>query len=180
MAPSKVAPMIFARIINKLANKVATMARKTVIREYVEFCDTKPQKQALLSYLVLPLLPPRRLRDRTMFSNRGIAQVIPQVLNELGYSVDVVNYDNDSWRPTKDYDLFIGHGGINFENISRTLSPRITRIYFATGLYWKEWNRRLTQRICHQVERRGCVTDYRAIQYDEDYATSVADGIICL
>ena len=154
-------------VIDAIVQRIAGWAKSRVIRDYDEFCQGKPARRALLSYLVLPLLPPSAFRDRIKFSNRGIAQEIPRVLNELGYSVDIVNYDNRSWFPDRPYDLFIGHGGINFEPICQRLSGRTVRIYFATGIYWREWNANNGKRAADLVSRRGLtLSSYRAIEHD--------------
>ena len=166
---------------NVVLRNITGWASKRVIRDYDEYGSGKPARKALLSYLVLPLLPPLRLRDRVKFSNRGIAQEIPRVLNELGYSVDIVNYDNRDWLPDRPYDLFIGHGGINFESISRRLPDSILRIYFATGIYWREWNARISRRAADLALRKGAtLSSNREIQHDEDYALHHSDVIICL
>ena len=166
---------------NAIAQRLSVWAKSQVIRDYDEFCQGKAARRALLSYLVLPLLPPSVFRDRVKFSNRGIAQAIPRVLNEMGYSVDIVNYDNRSWFPDRPYDLFIGHGGINFESICRRLSRCTVRIYFATGIYWREWNANTGRRTADLVSRRGVtLSSYRAIEHDEEYALNNSEGIICL
>jgi glycosyltransferase involved in cell wall biosynthesis len=173
--------MLVGIVKDALVRRLTGLATCRVIRDYDEFCKGKPTRTALLSYLVLPLLPPPALRDRVKFSNRGIAQEIPRVLNELGYSVDIVNYDNRSWFPVRPYDLFIGHGGINFEQISRRLPERTVRIYFATGIYWREWNAHNERRAVGLSSRRGVtLASYRAIENDEEYALDKSDGIICL
>jgi glycosyltransferase involved in cell wall biosynthesis len=116
-----------------------------------------------------------------MFSNRGIAQEIPRALNELGYVVDIVNFDNTSWRPVRPYDLFIGHGGVNFEQISRALPDSMCRIYFSTGIYWRELNIREARRLYELALRRGqLLPPDRFARYSEEFANQVADGIICL
>lgn len=148
---------------------------------FKEFCVGNPSHKALVSYLVDPLLPPPEQRDRTMFSNRGIAQQIPQALNELGYVVDIVQWDDLTWQPAHQYDLFVGHGGMNYERISHKLIPDTVRIYFSTGIYWKEWNIREAQRLYDLTVRRGhLLQPDRCIRHSEEYANRVADGIICL
>jgi len=138
-------------------------------------------KKALLSYLVSPLLPLPNHRDTTTFSNAGIAQNIPRALNELGYSVDIVNYNNKRFVPDKKYDLFIGHAGINFETISKRLDPACTKIYFSTGTYWKEWNCAEKERLDALWKRRGiAIPPDKLIEYDEEYANVHSEGIICL
>ncbi|MDD1687196.1 glycosyltransferase [Methanoregula sp.] len=138
-------------------------------------------KKALVSYIVKPLLPCQGRRDTSTFSNNGIAQYIPRALNELGYSVDIVNYDNRKFIPTKKYDLFIGHTGINFENITEKLDSQCTKIYFSTGTYWKSWNLAEQSRRDDLQSRRGAQLPVdRFIGIDEEYANTAADGIICL
>ena len=154
---------------------------KDILLGYDEYCQAENSKRALVSYLVRPLLLYNRLRTRTMFSNNGIARCIPQALNELGYVVDIISYDNIKWQPSKEYDLFIGHGGINFESISRKLLNKTVQIYFSTGIYWKEFNRREARRIYDLAVRRGHILmPDRVIQNSEEFANRVADGIICL
>jgi hypothetical protein len=154
---------------------------KQVVLGFDEFCQAKTSKKALVSYLVSPLLPLNHYRNRAMFSNAGIAKCIPQALNELGYVVDIISYDNVKWRPAENYDLFIGHGGINFESISRQLPDKTIQIYFSTGIYWKESNIREARRIYDLALRRGyLIAPDRVIQNSEEFANQAADGIICL
>jgi hypothetical protein len=170
--------------------KIYTWFRKRddarVIQDYREYLhgpagDNPPQKKALLSYLVGPLLPAKENRDTSMFSNAGIAQYIPRALNELGYSVDIINFNNRDFVPGKEYDLFIGHGGSNFETISQKMDPSCIRIYFSTGTYWKDWNRVEKERLDAFQARRGIsLPPDRIINDDEEYANVNADGIICL
>jgi hypothetical protein len=147
----------------------------------VEGIDTGAEKKALVSYLVHDLAPPPNKRDTCNFSNAGIAQYIPRALNELGYSVDIVNFNNQQFTPQKNYDLFIGHGGINFESIEKRLDPRCVKIYFSTGVYWEEWNRvEGERRIALQTRKGVLLPSDRSIVRDEEYANMHADGIICL
>ena len=173
------------KVIDKLKDgirlRVSKLASDRVIRGFDEFVSGNPARRALLSYLVFPLLLPPILRDRTKFSNRGIAEQIPRALNELGYVVDITNFDNRSWVPSQPYDLFIGHGGINFERLSRCLPDSTPRIYFSTGIYWGEGNARLARRIHELALRRGFLLPlHRSVLFDEEYANQIADGIICL
>jgi hypothetical protein len=148
---------------------------------FKDFCSIPPTKRALVSYLISPLLPAEAERDRIVFSNLGIAQYIPRALNELGYEVDIVAWDDKEWLPKHHYDVYIGHGGINFEHISRALPGATTQIYFSTGIYWREFNIREARRIYELAVRKGHVLPPdRAIKFSEEYANQSADGIICL
>jgi glycosyltransferase involved in cell wall biosynthesis len=149
--------------------------------DFQDFCADGCNKRALVSYLVSPLLPRQAERDRVKFSSDGIAQQIPKALNELGYVTDIVQWDSTHWQPSRRYDLFIGHGGINFEQISRQLPPSAARIYFSSGIYWREYNSREVARLYDLAHRRGyLLPPDRPILYSEEQATRLADGIICL
>jgi len=168
---------------DKFIHKVGRLInnKPMTVWDYKEFCNVLPQRKALVSYLVEPLLLKPKKRNMVSFSNQGIAQYIPRALNELGYRVDIVNYDQVDWNPTTRYDLFIGHGGINFEHISQQLSPDTIQIYFSTGIYWKEFNAREAKRIYDLAIRHGyLLPPDRFILYDEEYANQKCDGIICL
>jgi glycosyltransferase involved in cell wall biosynthesis len=142
---------------------------------------SRPTKRALLSYITGPFKLSTDDPSNSQFSYTGIARSIVRVLNELGYVVDVVEWLDTVFVPKKKYDLFIGHGGCNFENIARNLPSHVIKIYFSTGIYWQEFNPREEERFRWLEKRRGIRLPYdRWIQYSEEYANESADGIICL
>lgn len=164
-----------------LGSAVLRAAKRRVIRNYSEFLAEPTGARALVAYLAWPLLPPAALRDRTEYSNRGLAQDIPRALNELGYSVDVVNFDNERWIPDRSYDLTVGHGGANFTRLAGLVGTATTKIYFATGTYWREANRRSAERLADLARRTGyLLPPERAVDGAEEAANRAADGIICL
>jgi len=134
-----------------------------------------------VSYLAWPLIPPGSLRNRSMFSNRGLAQEMPRALNGLGYRVDVVNFNNRSWQPSGRYDVFVGHAGENFTRLAAALPRECPKIYFATGAYWKTANIRLAGRALDLARRTGHVLPcHRAVDGGEEAAHRMADGVVCL
>jgi len=168
----------FSQILREVIVKVSI---QLVISNYDEYLAGKGSRRALVSYLPFPLLPPKARRERVMFSNKGIAQEIPRALNELGYVVDIIDYRNSTWRPKKGYDLFIGHGGYNFERLACLLGDNIPSIYFATGVYWKEQNQRLASRLYDLAQRTGVIfPPDRIAPESEENSLLRADGIICL
>ena len=142
---------------------------------------TGQAKRALLSYIITPFsLSPDDPRS-VQFSNIGIARSIVRVLNELGYVVDVIEWTDTKFLPRRHYDIFIGHGGRNFERITRNLSPETVKIYFSTGIYWKEFNQREAERFKWLEQRRGVHLPFdRWITRSEEHANRSADAIICL
>jgi glycosyltransferase involved in cell wall biosynthesis len=164
-----------------LKRLVATTLSRVVIRDYSEFCPRAAGKRALLSFVTAPLLVPKPFRERQRFSNRGAAQAIPRILNELGYAVDIVNCTNRSWRPDRDYDLFVGHAGWNFVAIADALRKPCPMIYYSTGVHWREHNRRADLRHLNLSRRTGRhVPAVREVRFEEDSAYERANGIICL
>ena len=139
------------------------------------------RRHALLSYITIPFnLAPDDVRN-TYFSNIGIARGIVTALNGMGYDVDIIEWSNDLFTPRKKYDLFIGHAGRNFERLAALVPDAAPRIYFSTGIYWRDWNRNEEERFRRIEETRGVRLPYdRRITADEEGANAAADGIICL
>ncbi|MFC1496872.1 methyltransferase [Verrucomicrobiota bacterium] len=143
--------------------------------------NSNQSKRALLSYITDPFRLSPDDPINVQFSNTGIARSIVNVLNELGYSVDVIQYTDTKFVPRKGYDLFIGNGGYNFEGIARNLSVDTIKIYFSTGIYWKDFNRKEAERFRQLEERRGVRLPHdRWINHSEEHANRSADAIICL
>jgi len=141
----------------------------------------EPTKRALVSYITSPFrLSPDDPRN-VQFSNIGIARSVVRVLNELGYVVDVIEWIDTRFVPKREYDVFVGHGGCNFEHVVLNLPLHVVKIYFSTGVYWQEFNRREEERFQWLEERRGVRLPYdRWIQHSEEFANWSPDGIICL
>jgi glycosyltransferase involved in cell wall biosynthesis len=138
-------------------------------------------RRALVSYLTGPLLDSPANHVDQAFSNPGIALTMVQVLTDLGYTVDVVNFDDRQFRPRSKYDLFIGHGGINYQNIAKRVSKNCIKIYFSTGTYWKTHNFAEDERLDALYRRRGVRLPRDRYIYDsEEWANYHADAIICL
>ena len=139
---------------------------------------TPPAKAALVSYVTAPF---KHGSGSTLFTHAGVPKLMARALQELGYSVDVIEWDNTAFVPRRDYQLFIGHAGMNFERLAGRLGPRCTKIYFSTGTYWQEHNRAEKQRFDDLQQRRGVrLPPDRPIENSEERANALADGIICL
>jgi len=136
-------------------------------------------KRALLSYIVHPFSIPRDDPRFLRHTNISHSKEIVRILNQLGYIVDVVDYRDTGFLPRKRYDLFIGHGGINFERIAQRLPDSAAKIYFSTGCYWKFHNEQELARFAALRERRGVdLPPDRLIRNSEEGALLAADGII--
>jgi len=148
-----------------------------MISNYRSFIVGEPKGRALLSYL------PDKVQDLSEYElpgNRMLANYIPRALNEMGYIVDYIDWKDTKWKRNNDYDLFIGHGGYNFEHVSRQLDST-KQIYFSSGFYWQLFNYLELQRFEALRRRKGkeLIPD-RLIRISEDYALYKSDGIITL
>lgn len=133
--------------------------------------------RALVSYLHGRFLYDEQ--ENFPFSNRGIARTLYDVLAGLGFTVDVVQWNDPVTRPTRHYDLFIGHGGMNFQPLADSLSPDCQKVYFSTGFYWRIHNAREMERFDQLRTRRDIILPYdRYIVHEEEYATRTARAII--
>ncbi len=137
-----------------------------------------PQKAALVSYVTAPF---KEGSGSTLFTHAGVPKLMARALQELGYAVDIIEWSNTVWTPRKEYQLFIGHAGRNFERLAGKLGQSCTKIYFSTGTYWREHNRAEQQRFDALEARRGVrLPPDRPIEDSEEQANALADGIICL
>ncbi len=138
-------------------------------------------RRALLSYITSPFMLLSDDPSNARFSNTGLARTISEVLHDLGYVVDVVEYNDTRFKPRHKYDLFIGHGGNNFELIARALPRTCVKIYFSTGSYWKFSNDLELARLAYLYQRRGVhLRPDRLITKSEEWANANATGIIAL
>jgi glycosyltransferase involved in cell wall biosynthesis len=139
------------------------------------------KKRALVSFLTAAFRLRPANADNVRFSLIGVARGIVQALNELGYAVDVTEWSDMKFVPQRKYDLFVGHGGANFERIARALGPETRRIYFSTGAYWKFHNAQEQARLVALRARRGVeLPPDRFIHHSEEWANQNCDGIVCL
>jgi len=137
--------------------------------------------RALLSYLPDPVKDELDGKPENEFSNRGIARTIPRALNELGYIVDIVSWDDKSTPVNKSYDILIQHGGINYDSLRNLVKKSGKKIYFSTGSYWKYHNVAEQKRFDNFKKRHGFRPSYdRLVTHSEERATREADAIIAI
>lgn len=121
-----------------------------------KFCNgNPPTKYALLS------LSPTAWRTAVaqapnieIFNIIGLTFEIAKALNELGYSVDIVDICDNDFRPQKPYDLYLGHGG-HTGAILDSLPPDTFVIHYASGAAWDAFNRMSQERYDNFCRRRG-------------------------
>jgi len=112
------------------------------------------EKRVLLSYLT----PPFRLRpeDPTFFSHTNTWEClqIAKTWLQHGYDVDVIDWDNTGFYPSKDYSVFIDIHS-NMERIAPILPKDCKKILHITGAHWRFQNDAEKKRLSALTERRG-------------------------
>lgn len=142
--------------------------------------NSSNKQRAILSYLVQPVIDELKDGKTAKFSNDGIARTWPKVLEGLGYSVDIINWDDKTYKSGQSYDLVVGHGGINFQHLCKQFA-NVPYIYFSTGSYWQFHNKQEEARFAYFKQRHGLeLPSDRYITTPEEESNKAAIGIIAL
>jgi hypothetical protein len=72
----------------------------------------------------------------------------------MGYVVDIVDYTVPNFRPSRAYDLYMGHGG-QTRTILDQLSASTFVLHYASGAYWTAFNRMSQERYDNFRRRKG-------------------------
>jgi len=105
--------------------------RRMKIKNYFK---TKYSKNVLLSYITYPFKKGEYFRHTNYFEAMSHAKI----LNELGYNVDVIDYDYQGKIDFSKYDLLVGFGEV-FHKYFEYGKSKIKTIYYGTGMH-----------VCHQ------------------------------
>ncbi len=108
----------------------------------------------LLSYTTRPF----RISESEVFasthSNVWSCREMARAWNELGFTVDVIDWDNRDFVPLKDYDFFIDIHS-NMERLAPLLGKDCVKILHVTGTHWAYQNAAEYRRLYAIQRRRG-------------------------
>ncbi len=169
----------YQRIANGLHRRLSPQPKRYLALDLLDEPHSPYERRALLSYITHPFsIPPddpRSLRHINIWH----AHQIVLALNAMGYLVDVIDYRDLGFTPRVNYDLFIGHGGINFASIAKHLPTKTRRVYFATGACWSFHNQEEKKRFEALRSRRSVNLPVdRLIVHSEEEALQLAEGIL--
>lgn len=114
----------------------------------------EPKGAVLLSYITKPFALEPDDNLFTAHSNLWECMEIARTFLDRGFSVDVIDYDDASFVPKKDYAVFIDIHS-NMERLAPMLSKDCLKILHATGSYWKFQNDAEQARVDAIRARRG-------------------------
>lgn len=108
---------------------------------------------ALLTYITHPFFMNENDPAFRSHVNMRRSLMIVNVLNELGYSVDVIHYKDRKFDTKKQYDIVIGIGEAFDYEKDYFINSRI-KIYLATGLHWLTETYLIYQRLFNLKNRK--------------------------
>ncbi|HEY0908364.1 MAG TPA: glycosyltransferase family 4 protein [Candidatus Paceibacterota bacterium] len=114
---------------------------------------SEPKGRVLLSYTTLPFLvkDPKILDGH---SNRWECVQMAQEFVDRGYIVDVIDFNNGSFKPKHKYAYCIDIDS-SLERLSKLLNPECILVFYATAGHWLFWNSAEYNRLADIQKRRG-------------------------
>lgn len=150
--------------------KFVTRANKPVYNYF----QKDYSKTALISYITAPF----KIGNTFRHNNEQAVQEIATILDEMGYIVDIINWDDNSPYPYEKYSLIIGFGE-PFCNSFAT-NATATRIYYGTGMEVSSHNFGAINRLKDFFSRHHLwlTESSRLVNQTWSLQTQAIDGII--
>lgn len=169
--------MILFKVLKKyLPAKIKKNIYSLVFKRPVfDFYKTNYQKKVLVSYITHPFR-----RHSLSHTNYYAVTSAAKIFNELGYAVDVINYEGKVPNLEK-YDVIYGFGDVFQKYFESGLKGKKT-IYYGSGMHVCHQNSESLRRIKDVFERKGVwlARSARFVEKTWTHQTSLVDGIIAL
>ena len=136
---------------------------------------------ALLVYIVYPFYLKETDASFRAHINVWNARMIVQVLNDLGFCVDVIDYHDKFFETAKKYDLIIGIGEA-FDSEKLYFKNSSIKIYYATGMHYLAETNLIYHRNLNFRDRKGKFISPKRINTPyfspekSDYIISIQNG----
>jgi len=140
--------------IKKLAGKSKTAIDKIIKKEIITLTPKKKSRgEVLLSYLTKPFIFTLNQSYFSSHTNYWECTQIAQAWMDNGYTVDVIDWDNNSFIPKKDYAVFIDIHS-NMERLAPYMKKNCLKILHITGAHWLFQNNAEYSRLLSLQKRR--------------------------
>lgn len=147
-------------------------------KTYIEDCfNTRRDRSVLISYIVAPFIV-SGLNSHTNFQEcLGIAKIF----SELGYSVDVINYNSSYVPDYSKYSCIFGFGDPFCASFYCHV-PSMIRIHYATGAHVFVQNQETLKRAIDVYKEKGMwlLKSCRIVKHTWSEQTTLSDAIIVL
>lgn len=142
-------------IIGNLKSDINPLYKWRIHHEIITLTTPiKSDKNVLLSYITYPFKNDQKSQDFTSHTNRWECQQIASTWSKYGYNVDVIDWDNSTFLPKKEYSIFIDIHS-NMERLAPILGRDCKKILHITGAHWKFQNSAEMKRLSDLKSRRG-------------------------
>lgn len=168
-------------LIKAIKDKLPLFIRENISRylnrPIVNLYGTNHNKTALLSYIVHPFR-----KDSFQHTNYFEAQSWAKVLSELGYNIDVLNFDSAKQIEFSKYDLICGFGDVFQRYFEAGIAKKLQTIYYGTGMHVCYQNHASLYRIRDVYNKKGIWLgkSARFVEKTWTHQTTLVDGIIAL
>lgn len=166
-------------VIKKILKKILLPAKKIFFDRLISnYFSSNFNKRVLIAYITKPFLS----QDRYLHSSFAESKVIAKVFNDLGYIVDIVNYDYGGRVDYEQYDIVFGFGPIFTKSLSQPTKPNIIRINYGTGTHPQISNQRCLKRLESVRDKKGQYLLESVRLVEEDYLpqTTLANAIVVI
>lgn len=142
---------------------------------------TKHKKRCLFIFITPPFLFKDKMKKKHV--NYYEAIYIADILNQLHYSVDVIDYRHDICVNYKPYDLIIGIGEGFDKSFDKNFSGK--RIFYATGACFLYSSVAAFRRSYNLMKRKGVFYEPERLDLSKDYVKRIeslmfCNGILCV
>jgi glycosyltransferase involved in cell wall biosynthesis len=172
-------------ISDTIINGVVTAYKRYKSRFFPKIVTLGPHKHGMKYVLISYLTRPFNLKaDDPPFyshSNQWECKQIADTWIKYGYNVDIIDWNNSTFLPKKDYSVFIDIHS-NMERLAPLLGKKCKKILHITGAHWDFQNDAENKRLLALKERKGFVLQPRrqvppsfGIEY-ADCATILGNG----
>ncbi|MEZ6964117.1 glycosyltransferase [Aeromonas sp. S9(2024)] len=145
-------------------------------RPIINVFNKANSKKALLSYSTYHF----KKNDYKAHSNYQESVAVAEIMDSLGFNVDVVNNNRETRLSLNQYDVIIGEGIPLYQSLVNNISGK--KIYYATGSHPWQCTQASLHRLSEFAKRYGSVPlkSTRVQDYRWGVAASCADSVICI
>lgn len=148
------------------------------------FLKGTPNKRALVCLSLAKLRDALQTKTYSRFNSEGLSFEVIRALNERGFVVDVVDYQDRDFVPARDYDLILTHGNYNACRLLGHLRKDVISIAYESGCAQDEFERQTVERYAaferaHPKAGQG-LTPARMFDHDDLAAVRRVSAVICL